>query len=82
MSKNHAPPTVKKTKAELVVPFKGHTLTIPKGTRCTSRCCDGSNRMDGMLFVDDLSFIDKRQWPILHHDATHYGIDIKVEDCE
>jgi hypothetical protein len=71
-----------KTKKELVTEVHGRKVTVPQGTRVTARCADGSERKDGFLFVDDLSFIDARADGLLYHDAYYYGLVVKAEDCE
>lgn len=57
----------------------GHNFTIPRGTRVTRRCADGSHDKD-YAFVADLSWIDEDNG-LLKHDASHYGINVqgKVE---
>jgi hypothetical protein len=57
--------------------FRGYDIIVPMATRLTHRTALGHD--PNYHFVDDLSFIDKKQWPLLWHDAYYYGIDIPKE---
>jgi len=65
------------TSQEITMNFRGYDITIPAGTRLTHKTALGDD--PNYNFVNDLSFIDKRNWPILYHDAYYYGIDISKE---
>lgn len=78
------PPVYGRLKADTpisdVYPNYAYTkLIIPKGTRCR-QIPDGSSR--GACWVDDLSWIDRKMYGMLLHDATHYGITLKPERVE
>lgn len=65
-----------KTNRELKLNFRGHDIVVPAG-QPVEKCKDST----GQYFVEDFaSFIDKRQRPILFHDATHYGIRVEGSD--
>lgn len=70
-----------KDEIAMTVRFVGmeHAVTIPKGTRCV-RITEGTTA--GQFWVDDLSWIDRKAEPFLHHDATHRGIVIAPELVE
>lgn len=72
-----------RTKEEIrmtVTFFKmSHDIIIPKHTRC-ALITEGTTA--GRFWVDDLSWINRKEEPFLHHDATHRGIDLDPSQVE
>jgi hypothetical protein len=72
-----------RTKAEIRMTVRfsrmEHDVTIPAHTRCR-KITEGSTA--GRFWVDDLSWIDAKAEPFLHHDATHRGIDLDPSQVE
>lgn len=56
-----------------------YDVVVPKGTRCKRIPAGGTV---GKFWVDDLSWIDRKVEPFMHHDATHYGITLESEMVE
>jgi hypothetical protein len=71
---------MKRTNQEIRMNFKGYDIVIPKGTRITHQTALGID--ENYNFIDDLSFIDKKQWPLLYHDAFYYGITVDKSQVE
>lgn len=66
----------KVTSQDIPMHFRGYDIVVPKGTRITHRTALGTD--PNYNFVDDLSWIDKK-YPLLHHDAYYYGINVPKE---
>jgi len=66
-----------KTTKEIKMNFKGYDITIPAGTRVTHNTALGPD--PNYHFIDDLSFINKKEMPLLWHDANYYGINVPKE---
>ncbi len=68
-----------RTKAEIKMTAFGFDVVIPAKTRC-KRITEGATA--GRFWVDDLSWLDKRENGLLYHDAYNRGIDIAPELVE
>jgi hypothetical protein len=54
-------------------------LVIPRGTFC--RMIDrGSTK--GKFWIDSFDWLDKKKYPLVHHDAVHYGIVVEASEVE
>jgi hypothetical protein len=65
------------TNAEIKMNFKGIDIVIPKGTRVTHQTACGVD--PNYNFIADLSFINKKKYPIMYYDAYYYGINVPKE---
>lgn len=76
-------PLYARTKREIKMDWTCHRMTwnliIPKGTRC-KKITEGATI--GRYWIDDLSWIDRKENGFLYHDAYHYGIDIDASEVE
>ena len=75
---------MKQTNQEVKMHFRGHDITIPKGTRITNKTAIGID--EKYNFVADLNWIPPveiggkqiKNYTLIH-DATYYGIDVPAQ---
>jgi len=60
--------------------FDHGRITIPKGTRVSTKEANGPMDKEKSYFIDEFGFLGNDT--MARHDAEHYGIRVSAADCE